>query len=58
MSIAIIIGLSLLTWVAYDLWVGEVWLHRAFYRSQEPFAYWVLMLLWLGVAISCFFWEF
>ncbi|GGK72405.1 hypothetical protein [Amphritea balenae] len=57
MSLAYILGIALLLWVAYDLFSGSVWLHREFKRAQEPGAYWGTMLLWLLVAISCFFWE-
>lgn len=57
MSFAFILGIILLIWVIYDLFSGQVWLHRVFYRSQEPFAYWSTLLLWLIVALSCFYWE-
>lgn len=52
-----ILGIALLIWVAYDLYGGSVWLHREFFRSEEPIAYWSLILLWLAVAISCFYWQ-
>jgi len=51
------LGFFLLLWVVYDLFSGKVWLHREFKRSSEPFAYWSTMLVWLAVAISCFYWE-
>ncbi|CAM3748596.1 hypothetical protein [Parendozoicomonas haliclonae] len=50
------LGIALLVWVAWDLWAGSVWLHREFTRQYEPVAYWCLMLVWLGVAVSCFYW--
>ncbi|MFB9888030.1 hypothetical protein [Balneatrix alpica] len=48
-----LIGVSLLLWLGWDLYSGEVWLHRAFLREQEPLGYWLGMALWLGVALSC-----
>lgn len=51
------LGFFLLLWAVYDLFIGKVWLHREFERSSEPFAYWSTTLLWLAVAISCFYWE-
>ncbi len=57
MTITAIIGILLLLWVIWDLFSGSVWLHREFYRAQEPVAYWSTLLLWLTVAASCFFWE-
>ncbi|MCL6414360.1 hypothetical protein MIB92_01735 [Aestuariirhabdus sp. Z084] len=58
MTLAYSLGVILLLWVTYDLFSGSAWLHRKFYRAQEPLAYWSTMLLWLLVAASCFFWEF
>jgi hypothetical protein len=57
MSLTYILGVILLLWVTYDLFRGGVWLHREFHRAQEPLAYWSTLLLWLLVALSCFFWE-
>lgn len=52
-----LLGCALLLWVAYDLFTGSVWLHREYNRSAEPGGYWFGILLWLAVAISCFFWQ-
>lgn len=57
MSITYIIGILLLLWVVFDLLKGKVWLHREFNRRDEPLAYWSTILLWLVVAVSCFFWT-
>jgi hypothetical protein len=57
MPMTYILGVILLLWVTYDLFRGGVWLHRKFFRAQEPLAYWSTLLLWLLVALSCFFWE-
>ena len=54
MNIWMILGGLLLAWVAYDLYAGVVYLDRAYLRADEPWAYWLIMLLWLAVAISCF----
>ena len=51
------LGIALLLWVAWDLFAGSVWLHREFHRREEPVAYWLTLLLWLAVALSCFWWE-
>ena len=55
MSWTTVIGFVLLIWVAYDLIVGKVWLHRAFDRRHEPSAYWGVMALWLILALSFFY---
>ncbi len=55
MSMTYVLGVILLLWVTYDLFRGGVWLHREFFRAQEPLAYWSTLLLWLLVALSCFF---
>lgn len=57
MMLTTIIGVVLLLWVAWDLFSGKVWLHREIDRSEEPLAYWSTLLVWLAVAVSCFFWE-
>ncbi|MGB1238688.1 MAG: hypothetical protein ACPG4U_10790 [Pseudomonadales bacterium] len=57
MSWTSILGIFLLCWVLWDLFNGSVWLHRQFERATEPMAYWSTLALWLGVAISCFFWQ-
>lgn len=57
MSLTFILGIFLLLWVIYDFFTGRVWLHREFKRSEETFSYWLVLLLWLAVAISCFYWQ-
>jgi len=52
-----LLGIALLLWVGWDLLNGSVWLHREFQRAEEPVAYWLTLLLWLAVALSCFWWE-
>ncbi len=56
MNYAYILGCLLLLWVAHDLFVGSVWLHRQYFRASEPWGYWSILLLWLAVAVSCFYW--
>ena len=51
-----VVGILLLAWVAWDLYSGRVWLHRAFDRSSEPGSYWALMTVWLALALSFFYW--
>ncbi|WP_165840153.1 hypothetical protein [Motiliproteus coralliicola] len=50
------LGITLLLWVLWDLFSGSVWLHREYRRTHEPFGYWLTMLLWTLVAVSCFYW--
>ncbi|MGY0219602.1 hypothetical protein ACWJJH_19790 [Endozoicomonadaceae bacterium StTr2] len=50
------LGIALMLWVCWDLITGSAWLHREYHRSSEPFGYWCTLLLWLGVAVSCFYW--
>lgn len=57
MSLTFTLGIFLLLWVLYDLFTGQVWLHREFKRKQEPLSYWSILILWLAVALSCFYWE-
>lgn len=52
-----IIGGLLLLWVAYDLFSGKVYLHRAYHYQEEPWGYWSIMLLWIAVASSFFIWP-
>jgi len=48
------IGLTLLLWLLFDLWSGEVYLHRKVTLSEEPGLYWLTILIWSAVAGSCF----
>ena len=57
MALTTVFGIMLLVWVAYDLYAGEVWLHRSFKRKVEPLGYWLTIGLWFLVALSCFFWA-
>ncbi len=56
MSWASILGTVLLFWAAWELFTGRSWLHREFRRDEEPVAYWAIWVLWMAVAISCFYW--
>lgn len=42
-------------WVLADLLSGKVYFHRAFFRQEQPIHYWVILSLWLLVALSCFY---
>ena len=55
MTIGMIVGSLLLLWLVFDLFSGKVYLWRSYERSQEPGAYWGTILLWLVIALSCFF---
>lgn len=56
MNWTVYLGVALLAWVAWDLFAGSVWLHREYLRASEPITYWLLMLVWALVAVSCFYW--
>lgn len=51
------VGVLLLLWVAYDLFIGWTYLHRTVIRKKEPLMYWLTLALWTGLALSCF-WGF
>jgi len=51
MSIWFFIGLALIVWVIYDLWVGVTWTYREVYRKYEPIQYWIVSFLWAIIAI-------
>ncbi|MET1412717.1 hypothetical protein ABVF61_10645 [Roseibium sp. HPY-6] len=57
MALTTILGIMLLVWVAYDLYAGEVWLHRSFKRKTEPVGYWLTISGWFLVALSSLFWS-
>lgn len=57
MSVTYILGATLLLWLVFDLFSGRAWLHQEFDRCHQPLPYWGTMLLWLLVALSCFYWE-
>lgn len=49
----LIIGIVLLIWAVYDLFSGTVWSYRKIYRSEEPEAYWITLIVWFVLAFSC-----
>lgn len=49
-----IIGIALLCWVGYDILAGYTYLHRVILRDEEPVFFWSMMLVWVALAISCF----
>ncbi len=55
MNLSMIVGGFLILWVLADLISGKVYLHRAFLRNQEPLGYWLIVTVWLLVALSCFY---
>ncbi|TDF42171.1 hypothetical protein EYS14_04895 [Alteromonadaceae bacterium M269] len=48
------LGIALVVWLIYDLISGSSYLWRAYRRSEEPTKYWLTLLLWSLVAVSCF----
>lgn len=54
MSIWFFIGIALIIWVVYDLFMGVTWTYRAVYRKNEPWAYWLVTLFWFFIAVASF----
>ena len=50
-----VIGVCLFIWVAWDLYAGYTLLYDVIYKAQDPTMYWVAILAWSGLALSCFF---
>lgn len=50
-----LLGCGLLLWLTRDLVAGDVYIHRQFTRAYEPLGYWLGIILWLVVAVSCFY---
>ncbi|PCE63752.1 hypothetical protein B7P33_10785 [Sediminicola luteus] len=62
MDLNFIIGGGLLLWVLYDFFQGTTWTYRKIYRAYEPVLYWIVFLIWLGIALatlwsSSFVWD-
>ncbi|HBR99322.1 MAG TPA: hypothetical protein DD979_18385 [Gammaproteobacteria bacterium] len=49
------VGVALVVWLAWDLYQGSTWIHRAVFRRQEPVLYWVLMAVWAMIAVMLLF---
>lgn len=47
----LIIGFILVVWVIHDIIKGSVWSYRKIYRSDEPFLYWIFIIIWSTVAL-------
>lgn len=48
------LGGALFIWLLFDLIRGEVYLWQPYKRAHEPAMYWLCILLWGAVALSCF----
>lgn len=48
------LGFGLLLWLLFDLVRGVAYIWHPYRRSEEPFMYWLTMLIWALVAASCF----
>jgi len=49
-----LVGIALLAWVGWDLYAGYTLAWGLIYRAEAPVAYWSVLLVWLGLALSCF----
>ncbi|KZK79681.1 hypothetical protein PsAD13_05027 [Pseudovibrio sp. Ad13] len=50
-----IVGVVLLSWVAWDLYAGYTLLYDVIYRTEDPLMYWIGIALWTALGLSCFF---
>lgn len=50
-----VVGVSLLAWVAWDLYAGYTFLFDTIYRDEQPAFYWTMIAVWSLVALSCFY---
>lgn len=50
-----IIGALLAVWVLWDLYAGYTMLWGVIYRAENPGQYWLVLLFWASIAVSCFF---
>lgn len=53
-----VVGVALVVWVAWDLYMGYTVAWDWIYRDESPTAYWSVLSLWAVLAVSCFFsWD-
>ena len=55
MNIWVMVGIVLIMWAVFDLFTGTVWVHRKVERRYEPKLYWVWIMVYLLIGISCLF---
>ncbi len=49
------VGVALLVWVGWDLYAGYTFIWDIVYRETNPVAYWIALVVWTGLGVSCFF---
>jgi len=47
-------GIGFLLWLLIELLTGRVWLHREIKNESESTYYWVIILFWAMLGVSCF----
>ncbi|WP_196886624.1 hypothetical protein [Aureivirga sp. CE67] len=52
MSIWFYVGIGLILWQLYDLYIGVTWTFRPIYRKYEPITYWLVTIIWIIIAIA------
>ncbi len=52
------LGFGLLLWLLYDLIRGVAYLWHPYAREEQPYMYWLTMLIWALVAASCFVYPY
>ena len=52
-----LIGIGLVLWVAYDLFMGYSYSYRLVQRADEPLYYWLTVALWSLVAVATLAWA-
>lgn len=48
----LIIGIILILWAVFDLFTGTVWLHKEIKRDEEAIFYWLVWIIWAGIAVT------
>ncbi len=53
MNVWLFVGIGSLLWSFIELITGRAWIHREIRRDQEPAYYWVVVLFWAMLGVSC-----
>ena len=51
MNVWLVVGIALLAWDIYEIYIGSTWIHRKVTRAKEPALYWVLIAIWTVLAL-------
>ena len=53
MNIWTFVGIGSLLWSLIEMITGRAWIHREVKREEQPTTYWVVVLFWLMLGVSC-----